>query len=214
MKKLILITLFLCSNFLFGQQMIKNLQWRNVNEEITELSVGKGVTLFAETENIDDGEPVNVIIWSKGDENDDLVGEYLSRVVNNQIVFNWILIFDYEKLQNNLREIEEKGYTSPLYYFTLQYKTRKSQNSELLAVRARIRLMIAYEETGEPHRNSRIMLLFPDDTELETRTDAEGYLNLDNIKVFGKVYFLQWKKTRNMSRYCRTRNPNNPLIIK
>jgi hypothetical protein len=45
MKKLVVICflhIFLFSSLLYGQQIIKNLQWLNVNEKITELSIGKG----------------------------------------------------------------------------------------------------------------------------------------------------------------------------
>ena len=52
-----------------------------------------------------------------------------------------------------------------------------------------MRNRIVYGSTGEPHRNTITSLIFPDDTEIVTRTDNEGYLNVDNIKIFSKVYF-------------------------
>jgi hypothetical protein len=190
MNKIIFILIFLSSHFLYAQQTITNLQWLNVNEKITELSINKGVTLYAQTENINDGESVTITIWSKGDEDDDIVGEYLSKVRHNQITFHWIVSFDIDIQKNNAREVEEKGYISPLYYFVIQYKEIKSQNSEFLAVMRWMRQRIVYGRSAqEPHRNAIVSLFFPDDTKIITRTDNEGYLNVDNIKIFSEVNF-------------------------
>ena len=197
MKKTVIIcflNIFFFSSLLYGQQTLKNLQWLNVNEKITEFSTGKGVTLYAQTENIKDGEPVKITIWSKGEEDDDIVGEYLSRVKSNQIAFHWILSFDDEIQKNNAREVKEKGYISPFYYFVVQYKEIKSQNSELLAVMRWLRQRITYGRTREPWRNYIVTLLFPDDTKMDVKTDNEGYLNVDNIKIFSKIDFYVHRK--------------------
>jgi hypothetical protein len=168
---------------------IKNLKWLDVDKEITELSIGKGVTLSAQATGINNGEPVTVTIWSKGEESDDLVGKYVSRVQNNEIAFHWILAFEQKNLPNSLREIEEEGFTSPRYYFEIQHNTIKSQDSALLAVRVWIRHGFHDGATGEPWRNTGITLLLPDDTEIETRTDTEGRISIDNVKVIG---YIDW----------------------
>jgi len=92
MNKILLILFLFCSNVLFGQQTIKNLQWLNVDQEIEKLTADNGLTLYAETENIDNGEAVKISIWSEGNETDELVGEYLTRVKENKIMFHLIEI--------------------------------------------------------------------------------------------------------------------------
>jgi hypothetical protein len=174
---------------LYGQT-IKNLQWLNVNEEISELSIGKGVTLYAETERINNSEPVTISVWSVGDEEDDLVGRFISRVNDNKITFHWILAFEWDR---HSYEIETKGYVSPRYYFVIRYNAKESNKSELLAVRVWLRHLICDEATKEPWKDFRITLLLPDKTRIETRTDTEGYVSVDNVKAIGWVnFFLQY----------------------
>jgi hypothetical protein len=168
---------------LYGQ-IIKNLQWLHINEEVTELSIGKGVTLYAETETIKDGEEVTITIWSKSEGEDDLVGRYVSRVNDNKIAFHWILAFDWD---THSYEIETKGYVSPQYYFEIRYNAMKSQNSELLAVRVWLNHGFYDSGTGEFYKDRGITLLLPDDTEIVTRTDTTGRISIDNVKAIGMI---------------------------
>jgi hypothetical protein len=190
MKIVPFIMIFLYSNLLYGQQIIKNLQWLNGNKEVTELTVDNGITLYADTENVNDGEIVKITIWEENDESDDLVGEYFSRVKGNKIIFHWILTFEEEKLQNCSNEIKTIGFTMPEYYFTIEYTTIETQHSKLLNVRGWIRQLIITEVTEIPCRNTKYALLLPDNTEIEGWTDAEGYIRQDNIKVFGREYLF------------------------
>ena len=63
MNKLLLILFLFCSNVLFGQQAIKNLQWLNVDQEIEKLTADNGLTLYAETENTYDFIYGNPYLW-------------------------------------------------------------------------------------------------------------------------------------------------------
>ena len=60
MNKILLILFLFCSNVLFGQQTIKNLQWLNVDQEIEKLTADNGLTLYAETKDIADGSGKNI----------------------------------------------------------------------------------------------------------------------------------------------------------
>jgi len=188
MNKLLFTFVFLCTSLLYGQQTIKNLQWLNVNRIITQSSIGNDVTLYAQTENIDNDEPVKITIWSKGDEKDDLVGEYHSIIRYNQIVFNWVLAFDIEKMENSMKEIEANGFTIPQYYFIIQYNTIKSEDSNLLAVKDTIRKQILFEGTNIPAINRGYTLLLPDKTIINGKTDYEGYVYIENL-IIGTYYF-------------------------
>jgi LysM repeat protein len=190
MNKLFFILLLFCSNLLFAQQTIKNLQWLNVDKEIIELTVDNGVTLYAETENIDDGELITITIWLKGNENDELVGDYLSRVNHNKINFHWILTYELERFQNSLYEFELYKFTRPQYYFVIEYNTIKSQNSELLSVMTWMTGQFVYG-TGEDElwRNTKIAFIFPDDTRIDARTDAEGRIKV-SVGIIGMVAWI------------------------
>ena len=185
MNKLLLVFFLFCSNVLFGQQTIKNLQWLNVDQEITELTVGYDLTLYAETENINDNETVTIAIWEKGDGADYLVGEYISKVIDNKISFNWTLIYEKER-QTLKRDLYRNGYTVQ-YYFTVQYYMI-SHKSKLLDVLAWVSATFTYQG-GTPIANHNYTILLPDNTEIEGRTDANGYFREENIKLWGKLYY-------------------------
>jgi len=173
-------------NVVLGQQVIKNLRWLNVDQEIDKLTVGNGLTLYAETENIYDGEIVKISIWGKGNETDELVGEYLARVIENKIMFHWILIFEEEKMKNSLHEIKTQRFTKPYYYFSIQYQNLKSHDSKLLSVRAWIRQKFVLGH--EPWAYRKYTLILPDDSKVEGWTDAEGNIRpLNDVEVFGKI---------------------------
>ena len=140
MNKILLILFLFCSNVLFGQQTIKNLQWLNVDQEITELTLGYELTLYAETENINDNEIVTIAIWEKGDGADYFVGEYISTVMDNKISFNWTLVYEKER-QTLKKDLYKNGYTVQ-YYFKVQHNKIISHKSKSLDV-------LAWNEEGE-----------------------------------------------------------------
>ena len=109
MKKILLVLFLFCSNVLFGQQTIKNLQWLNVDQKIEKLTADNGLTLYAQTENIDNGEAVKISIWSEGNETDELVGEYLTRVKDNKIMFHWVLDAQEIMSHNSMVYTERHG---------------------------------------------------------------------------------------------------------
>jgi hypothetical protein len=185
-NKILAVFFLFCSNVLFGQQTINNLQWLNGDQEITELTLGYDLTLSAETENINDNETVTIAIWEKGDGVDYLVGEYIARVTDNKISFNWTLIYEMEreKLQNDLYK---NGYTVQ-YYFQVQHNKIISHKSELLDVLSWIKTRFVYED-GTPIANRKYTILFPDNSEIKGRTDDEGYLQKEDIKLWGKLYY-------------------------
>ena len=219
MKKIImvlLISMVLCAGACMGrEQTIQNLKWLDVDKEITELSIGKGVTLSAQTKGITDGEPVTITVWSKGEESDDLVGRYVSRVQKNKIAFHWILAFEQEKLPNSQREIEEEGFTSPRYYFEIRHNAVESQKSALLAVRVRLRHLITDMDSEMAWKDYKITLFLPDDTDIETRTDTEGYVTVDNVKVIGMINFILHKDTDEKHEIIQPyREPDSPAYYK
>jgi hypothetical protein len=174
----------------FAHPVITNLQWMNVDEVITELTVGKGVTLYAKTENIGDNEPVTITIRSTDGVFDELVGEYTSRVKDNTILFHWAVIYDPEKMQGYLNAMETGGFSYPRYYFTVGYNTFKNHDTAFLNVRSWIRQKIRDDVTKEPLRNRGYTILLPDDTEIEGMTDSEGDLYHEGIKAFGPTYIF------------------------
>jgi len=186
MNKILLILFLFCSNVLFGQQTIKNLQWLNVDQEITELTLGYELTLYAETENINDNETVTIAIWEKGDGADYLVGEYISRVTDNKISFNWTLVYEKER-QTLKRDLYKNGYTVQ-YYFKVQHNKIISHKSKLLDVLAWVSATFTYQD-GTPIAHHHYTILLPDNTTIEGRTDANGYFREENIKLWGKLYY-------------------------
>jgi len=191
MKKPMMVFLLLCSSALFGQQVINNLQWLNVDQEIEKLTVDNGVTLYAETAHISDGEAVTITIWARGNEADERVGEYRARVQDGKIVFHWILMFDEDKLPNSKHEIETQGFTKPFYYFSMQYNNTKSHDSKLLSVRAWVRQKFVHGHGDyEPWAFRKYTLLFSDDSKIEGWTDAEGNIRPEfDIEPFGNIYW-------------------------
>jgi nucleoid-associated protein YgaU len=173
----------------FVHPVITNQQWMNVDEAVTELTVGKGVTLYAETENIGDGEPVTITIRSTDGAFDELVGEYTSRVKDNTVLFHWAVIYETEKMQGYLHAMETGGFTCPQYYFTISYDMFRSDDSAFLNVRSWIRRKITDDVTKEPIHNRGYTILLPDDTKIEGMTDSEGNLYHEGIKAFGPTYF-------------------------
>jgi hypothetical protein len=217
-KVFLLFSLFTFNfSLVLSGQTINNLQWQNAGQEVTEATIGMGVTLYAQTKSINDGEPVTVLIWSKCGEADDLVGRFVSRVNNNRIAFHWILDFIQEDLPSSEREIKENGYTRPRYYFEIRYNAAGGPKSELLALKARSRKLIFDGDTGEPWTDHRILLILPDKTEVITRTDTEGYVTVDNIKAIGMIYFALLIDTEEEHEIIQPpREPENPAyyIIK
>jgi ABC-type glycerol-3-phosphate transport system substrate-binding protein len=220
MKKimLLLVSMMLCVGActVAHGQTIQNLKWLDVDKEITELSIGKGVTLSAQTKGISNGEPVTITIWSKGEEDDDLVGRYVSRVEKNKIAFHWILAFELEKLPNSSqREMEEDEYTSPRYYFEIRHNTIESQKSALLAVRVWLKHGFHDGATKEPWRNRGITLFLPDDTRIETRTDTDGRISIDNVKVIGEIAWFIHRDTGEYHEIIQPyREPESPAYYK
>jgi len=186
MNKILLILFLFCSNVLFGQQTIKNLQWLNVDQEITELTLGYELTLYAETENINDNEIVTIAIWEKGDGADYFVGEYISTVMDNKISFNWTLVYEKER-QTLKRDLYKNGYTVQ-YYFKVQHNKIISHKSKLLDVLAWVSATFTYQD-GTPIAHHNYTILLPDNTEIEGRTDANGHFREENIKLWGKLYY-------------------------
>jgi hypothetical protein len=162
------------------------LQWLNVDQEITELTLGYDLTLYAETENINDNETVTITIWEKGDGVDYLVGEYISRVTDNKISFNWTLVYEKER-QTLQKDLYKNGYTVQ-YYFQVQHNKIISHKSKLLDVLAWVAATFTYQD-GTPIANHNYTILLPDDTEIKGRTDADGYFREENIKLWGKLYY-------------------------
>ena len=183
MKKTIFVILIFCTNLLYGQEIIRNLQWLNADSEINELTAHNGITLYAETENIQNNGIVNITIMEKGIETDYIVGEYISRVIDDKIFFHWFL--DYDKvISDNI--LYSEGFTVQ-YYFTIQYGRIISHNSKLLDVLAWIRMQII--EDGIIMINRGYTLIFSDDTEVSGRTDAEGFIRQENLRIFSEVLF-------------------------
>ncbi|MDR2922807.1 MAG: LysM peptidoglycan-binding domain-containing protein [Treponema sp.] len=191
-KNLAVIFLF-CSNLLYGQQVIKNLQWLNAGQEISELTIGNGLTLYAETENISDNEIVKITVCETGGKEDAFSGEYISRVIKNKIFFHWCLDFPYEK-EEFRRDLYKDGYTVQ-YYFYVQYNAIKSQNSKLLDVGNSVYTQIVYEGTNDILVNKKYTIVMPDNSIVTGWTDAEGYLRQDYVKSWGNAYFYMNEET-------------------
>ena len=185
MKILLFIFFSLISNLLYGQHIIRNLQWLNADHEITELTLGYGVTLYAETDNIENNDIVTITIWEKGDETDYLVGKYISRIIDNKIFFHWIIVYEKETSENDLYR---NGFTVQ-YYFNVQYDKIISHNSELLDVLSWIKTRFVYQGTNIPIANRKYSIVLPDNTEIEGWTDAEGYMRNENMRIWGRKYY-------------------------
>jgi nucleoid-associated protein YgaU len=219
MNKLLAVFFLFCSNVLFGQQTIKNLQWLNVDQEIEKLTADNGLTLYAETENIDNGEAVKISIWSEGNETDELVGEYLSRVKENKIMFHWVI--DAEKilsLDSYLHKLKTQGKFKLEYYFSIQYKRMKSQDSKPLSVMAWLRrkLVNGYGSDTVPWAYRKYTLLLPDDSEIEGWTDAEGNIRPEyDIEVWGDVaWYIHRYTGEEPETWSPYRLPEKPIYYK
>ena len=184
MKKTMFIVLLLGSiNVLIAQENIKNLMWRNTDEVIAEAHIDECVTIYAETENINDNEKVTISIWIKGDSNDDLLGEYISRVNNNQIVFYWF-IRGIKSFQNYIEEVKKNGFIIPQLYFIIQYGTRRSHASNSLSVYDWLNKQLVIEDYPDIIlENLYYILLLPDGTQRNGRTDAGGYCRELNLPM-------------------------------
>jgi hypothetical protein len=211
MKKVLYVILLLNISSLYGQSIIRNLQWLNVNYEITELTTHNGLTLYAETENINNNEVVDIKIWEKGEENDFLVGEYISRVVDNEILFHWILDFNRDVTEDE----EESGFTV-LYYFTIQYNKIISHRSNSLDVLYWIRQQIKEAGGNYIYANRKFLIIFSNDEIMEVWSDEEGYLYLENLRFWGNVFFAPLRKDINEEHepIPARREPEKPVYYK
>jgi nucleoid-associated protein YgaU len=216
MNKILLILFLFCSSVLFGQQTIKNLQWLNVDQEIEKLTADNGLTLYAQTENIADGEAVKISIWSEGNETDELVGEYLSRVRENKIMFHWVLDAQEIMSQNSfVHKLATQKYVKPEYYFSIQYQRIKSQDSKPLSVRAWIRqkFVDGHGPDAEPWAYRKYTLILPDDSEIEGWTDAEGNIRPEyDVEVFGDIaWYIQRDTGEEPETWPPYRLPEKPI---
>ncbi|MDR2719008.1 MAG: hypothetical protein LBB89_13220 [Treponema sp.] len=143
MNKIFVVIFLVSANLLYGQHIIKNLKWLNVEQEISELTVERGVTLYAETENIRDNEIVQITIWETDAKDDYLIGRYISRVEKNRIFFHWILDYNLNRAEMK-KAMYKNGYTVQ-YYFTIQYNKTVNYNSGLLDVLAWNRTRAVYD---------------------------------------------------------------------
>jgi nucleoid-associated protein YgaU len=194
MRRIISGVMFIISlNMINAQQNIRNLRWQNMDAEITEAHTLDCVTIHADVENIENGEEVAVSIWVKGEENDDFLGEYVSRVLDNQINFYWIIQYD-ETLQNSYEDLKKNGFTIPQYYFAMRYGTRGSRMSSLLTIKEWSIRQTVYEHTHEPIINKKYTLILPDKTMRQGWSDAEGYIREFNLPM-GECYFYFHEET-------------------
>jgi hypothetical protein len=192
MNKIFVLIFLVCTDLLYGQQIIKNLKWLNVEQEISELAEDKGVTLYAETQNIQNNEIVQITIWETGDETDYLIGQHISRVEENRVSFHWILDFNLERSKIK-SDMYENGYTVQ-YYFNIQYDKILSHNSGLLDVLWWSKTRIAFEGTDDYLINKKYTVVLADLTQIEGWTDAEGYINIEN-KIWGETFFYMHDET-------------------
>ena len=188
MKKVILIVLFFISiNLINAQQNIKKIIWKNMDSIITEAHIDECVTIYAETENINNSEKVNISIWMKGEINDILIGEYISRVINNEVNFYW---FVTEEIYTNslAQEIKIKdGFVIPQLFFTVQYGKWRSYESDLLQIYNWLNKLVWNDSANEKQINLDYRLYLADGTERNGWTDANGYLRELYIP-FGDIF--------------------------
>jgi LysM repeat protein len=175
-KIMLIVSFFLSLNLVDAQQNIENLMWKNTDAVILKAHINECIVINAETENISDNEKVTISIWVKGDSNDDLLGEYGSRVRNNQITFYWFVKRE-ETLPNYIREMERNGFVVPQLYFTVQYGAVKSNPSDLLSIYDWLHQLAIDDDSGEILPNLRYTLFLADGKERKGWTDAEGYLH-------------------------------------
>jgi hypothetical protein len=123
--KLIGIIFLILNNMVYGQEFL-NLQWKDVDSEISEACIDDIVVISFDTYGLVNGQKIEMEIWENTDgELMDLIKKLTGTVNDGKVELEWTVEFDMKNMETNYyREIEEKR----IYYFGLCICNRLSKN--------------------------------------------------------------------------------------
>jgi hypothetical protein len=149
-----------------------------------EAAVGDKVKLLTETAGVDSGEKATLQIFIKDAKFADYLFETIeSEVKSDKIEEEWELKID-EKLISSQERKEDKGYSTPFYYFTVQVAGLK-QRSGFLRYRDWIELELKDEE-GNAIGGAEYKVFLPNGGIKTGTLDQNGYAKVEKIPP-GKV---------------------------
>ncbi|WP_103867326.1 hypothetical protein, partial [Aquimarina sp. I32.4] len=159
--------------------IVTNLQWRKEGNPISETTVGKEVTIYADVHGADatEGSYIPLIIYEKDEQGiDDSVSSVIGEIKNNRINVLWITIY----IQDNddtesAQELQEQEYTLPEYVVKYDNPDGETVESELLTIKDQLELKVMNSETEEPLANANYTIALPDGDMIEGQLDADGY---------------------------------------
>jgi hypothetical protein len=162
---------------------ILSLKWQKEGREISEALVDDEVTLYCEVKNIDDGERVKFSIFEKGESKDDPIDDFEGTVKNSEVEVPWTVVYKGGEGSNCAEELEAQGWVLPLYYFVAEYNGAESRQGKILEAKGWGNQQIICDETGNSLGNYDYALLTCEGKIIMGKTDANGYIKHDGIKI-------------------------------
>lgn len=165
----------------------RSLKWKKDGKEISEALVDDVVALTFEVKNIPDGETVKITVWEsdEGEENpDDEISIVEGTVSNGRVEIPWTVEYHADDDDtNSAKELEEKGYTLPEYYFVAEYNGVESEQGKLLYVKGWVERYLVDETTGELLANQECALYTPEGKFVKGQTDANGIIRVNGLPI-------------------------------
>ena len=155
-----------------------------------------GVTMCLEVKNIDEGEAVNVTIWEHDEDGEhDRIKDMTGEVKDGKVEIPWKAEYHEDNDDGKsscAEEIEKYGYTVPEYFFTAEYGGVESseQEKKLLYTKGWVRRQLTDKKTGEIWANRKYTLILPDDSEIEGKTDENGYIEPASSPIGDVKYII------------------------
>jgi uncharacterized Zn-binding protein involved in type VI secretion len=168
-----------------GQYTVQLFTVYNAKWSTNEAKVGDKVKLSADVKGYKDGTEAIFMIWEKDiDGGDDFVVQINSEVKGDKVETQWEYEF-HENIDEVAREDpgkeeeEEKGYSSPEYYFIIKVEDSKAK-SDILEYKDWIDITFKDGE-GNPIADEEYILYLPDGTIRKGTLDSNGHLREEGI---------------------------------
>ena len=162
---------------------ITTAEWKKDGGGIGEVHIDEEVTLYCEVKDINDGERILFRIFERGEERDSLVAEVFGAVKDGKVEAPWPVACRLGRGSVVAKEIAERGWSEPEYYFTTEYGRAQSKRSGTLEVKGQIDYQLVSDKTDEQQIDQQYTILTREGEAISGKTDESGYIKLDSLKI-------------------------------
>ncbi len=172
---------------------LSNLLWKKDGTKTDIAIIDNEVMLTADVTGVDDGNIVRLQILEKSENEDEInIASISARVENQKIEAAWIPKYNIRK---KLSECEENQYIEPKLVFKGTTTNTSITESNTVTLYAWLKSLLKMERTSEVLPNTDCTLHHPDGSTEELRSDEEGFVHVEQLKI-GK-YKISLKSPEN-----------------